>query len=111
MSSDQLFTKTRELVFQALELEQQTDFADEAALLDYIGDAVAWYLEKRLEYLMQILYMMDVDEQILQRAFSFDNPEPANISIAKAILARQKKRAETKLNYKSQNKGDFFDVE
>ncbi len=110
MGTDQLFTKTRELVFQALELEQDDGFADEAALLDYLGDAVAWYLEKRLEYLMQILYQMDVDERVLQQAFSLENKEPANICIARAILARQKKRAASKLSYKSRNTGDFFDV-
>lgn len=111
MSSDQLFTKTSELVFQALELEPVDDIIDETKLLDYLGDAVAWYLEKRLEYLMQILYQMDVDERILHHAFSMENTEPANISIAKAIIERQKKRAASKLSYKSRNTGDFFDVQ
>jgi len=111
MSSDQLFNKTQELVFQSLELDPKDHQTDESALLDYIGDAVAWYLEKRLEYLMQILYTMDVDEGVLQRAFSFENEEPTNITIAKAIIARQQRRAESKLNYKKRNSGDFFDVE
>jgi len=111
MSADQLFSKTQALVFQSLELEPVDDLIDEAALLDYLADAVAWYLEKRLEYLMQILYTMDVDEGILHQAFSMENKEPTNITIAKAILERQKKRAASKLNYKSRHKGDFFDVE
>ncbi len=104
-----IIKKTTELVIQSLGLDMSPPDYNEEELLDLIGDAVAQLLEKRLEHLMQILYTMDVAEEKLRAAFAPENKEPTNITIAKAILERQKQRAKTKLEYQRRSKGDWFD--
>lgn len=112
IKEDQLIKKTTELVINSFELDLTPPDCNEAELLDLIGDVVAELMEKRLEYFMQILYSMDVSEEKIRAAFLAENEEPANVTIAKAILERQKQRAYTKLTYKRRRSaGDWFDFE
>lgn len=91
----------------ALELTELPQSEEE--LLDMLGDVVAYLIEKRLEYLMQILYSMDVDEDIMRYAFSDAHDEPVNIVLARAILEREKKKAQTRMEYKPEVARDWFD--
>ena len=81
----------------------------EAELLDVLADVVAYLVEKRLEYFMQILYCMDVDEEVMRYAFSGDHGEPINVVLARAILDREKKKAQTKMEYRPKVARDWFD--
>ncbi len=72
----------------------------EEELLQLLADQVAYYLEHRLEFLLSTLYRMDVSEKKINAALSLDSTEPANITIAKLILERQKQRVFTKQFYK-----------
>lgn len=81
----------------------------EQELLDVLADVVAYMVEKRLEYFMQILYCMDVDEEVMRHAFSDDHDEPVNVVLARAILDREKKKAQTRMEYRPKVARDWFD--
>jgi len=79
----------------------------EEELLDLLGDVVAYLIEKRLEYLMQILYTMDVDENAMRYAFSNEHNQPVNMVLARAILEREKQKAQTRLEYQPETPRDW----
>ncbi len=91
----------------ALDLPQAPQSEEE--LLDVLADVVAYMVEKRLEYFMQILYCMDVDEDVMRHAFSDDHDEPVNVVLARAILEREKKKAQTRMEYRPKVARDWFD--
>ncbi|MEM7103200.1 MAG: hypothetical protein AAF502_08730 [Bacteroidota bacterium] len=108
--TENLFADTLNLVLRDFELEPNQDLDTEEALLDHMADVIAWYIEKnRLEYLFQILYRLDVDERKMEAAFAAENPEPANLTLAKAIIEREKQRVITKRQYRSKDPIDWFD--
>ncbi len=79
----------------------------EEELLDLLGNAVAYLIEKRLEYFMQILYTMDVDEDAMRYAFSDEHDQPVNMVLARIILEREKQKAQTRLEYQSETPRDW----
>ena len=95
-----LLEQTAIQVVEDFGLEVQVLPQSEAALLDLLADVVAHLVEKRLEYFMQILYSMDVDEGVMRYAFSGTHGEPVNVVLARAILEREKKKAATRLKYR-----------
>ncbi len=111
MSSD--FNELKSLLVQDFNLDlADQQIESESALLDYMADVVAWFMEKTsLEPLMQILYRMDVDEDKMREAFTLGQEEPVNVALAKTILAREKKRIATRKAYKSESNEDWFDFE
>ena len=88
-------------------LEVTTPPQSEEELLDLLGDVVAYLIEKRLEYLMQILYTMDVDENAMRYAFSDEHDQPVNMILAHAILEREKQKAQTRLEYRPETPRDW----
>ncbi|MEL6718971.1 MAG: hypothetical protein AAFP82_09670 [Bacteroidota bacterium] len=95
-------TGINELIIRDFQLEDQQMPESEEALLDWMSNYVAYLIESRLEYLMSTLYRMDISEALVSRAFSPLNPEPANISVARLIIDRQKQRVFTKGFYKQE---------
>jgi len=79
----------------------------EEELLDLLGDVVAYLIEKRLEYLMQILYTLDVDEAAMRYAFSNEHDQPVNMVLARVILEREKRKAQTRLEYQPETPRDW----
>ncbi len=75
----------------------------EEQLLELLSEQVAWMIEHRLEYLMSLMYRLDVDERKVDRALSPIAEEPAHLALAKLILERQKQRVFTKRHYKQQH--------
>ena len=72
----------------------------EAELLTALSDCIEEMLEKRPEYLMSLLYRLDVLEEKIHPVMQASAPEPAHIGLARLVLERQKQRTETKLNIK-----------
>jgi len=68
---------------------------------------VAYLIEKRLEYFMQILYTMDVDEAAMRYAFSDEHDQPVNMVLARIILEREKRKAQTRLKYQPETPRDW----
>ncbi len=93
------------LVAQDFEPAQTGDILTEEQLLDMLSEQIAWMIEHRLEYLMSLMYRLDVDERKVDRALSPLSEEPAHIALAKLVLERQRQRVFTKGHYKQEDLG------
>lgn len=82
------------------ELDNAAPPASEEELLSLLADRIADMLEKQPEYLMSLLYRLDVLEKKIVPVMRPDAPEPANWGLARLVLERQKERAETKRTVK-----------
>ncbi|MEM8523254.1 MAG: hypothetical protein AAGG68_01360 [Bacteroidota bacterium] len=91
-----------DLIIRDFQLENQKIPNSEEALLYWMSDYVAYLIESRLEYLMSTMYRMDISEAAVQKALSPLNPEPANVTVARLIIERQKQRVFTKGFYKQE---------
>lgn len=68
-----------------------------------LSDRIAWLIEHNMEYLLSLLYRNDVAESKIHVAISPQNPEPANIALARLVLERQRQRIATKKQYGKQD--------
>ena len=97
----ELLKETSLQIIKDFSIEKEgADKLSEEELLQLLADQVAYYIERRLEFLLSTLYRMDVAEKKVNAALSPESAEPANIAIAKLILERQKQRIYTKHFYK-----------
>ncbi len=102
MESEVLKTTT-ELITRDFEIEQSSeDLVSEEQLLDMLAERIAFLIENRMEFLLSLMYRLDVNEAKVHAALSPFAPEPAHIGIAKLVLERQKQRAFTKQHYRQQ---------
>jgi hypothetical protein len=99
MSGD-ILQQTSALVREPFELEHTLPPGTEAELLAMLADRIAEMLERRPEYLMSLLYRLDVLEEKIHPVMRPDAPEPANVGLARLVLERQMQRAETKRSVK-----------
>lgn len=98
--SSELLKQTTDLVQVPFELENTLPPGSEAELLALLAERVADMLERQPEYLMSLLYRLDVLEKKIRPVMQPDAPEPANWGLARLILERQKQRIETKRTIK-----------
>ncbi|MCB9299876.1 MAG: hypothetical protein H6566_04445 [Lewinellaceae bacterium] len=110
MSEDTLATTT-ELIIRDFEMQPQEKTLTEEELLQLLADHIADMIEHRLEFLLSMMYRLDVDERKVDRALSPYSDEPANLALAKLVLERQKQRAFTKQYYKQQDLEDMDGLE
>ena len=104
--SENFDEKSVQLISSRFELEQDLETATEEQLLIALSDRIAWMIEYSMEYLLSLLYRMDVLEVNINQALSPANPDPANVALAKLIIERQKLRIKTREEYKSQDLED-----
>jgi hypothetical protein len=90
-------------ILQDFELTIPEKELNEQELLDYLSEAIGYMIEHRLDFLLSLLYRLDVDEYKINKALLPGNPEPANSALAHLVLERQKQRVATKKAYKVQN--------
>jgi hypothetical protein len=109
MENQNIIIETGALVKRDFELSDAIDNLTEEELLAALSEHLAYMLESQLESLLSTLYRMDVIEAKIQKALRPDAPEPANLGIARLIIARQKQRVITKLTYKQKQTTDWFD--
>ena len=74
---------------------------------DILISEIANLIEHNMERLKWILYRIDVSEQKLQAALAENAPADAPVIIADMIIERQIQKAETRLKFKSREKGDW----
>ncbi len=98
--SDYTLEQTTALVRAPFELESAPPPANEAELLALLAERIEEMLQQRPEYLMSLLYRLDVLEKKIRPVMHPSAPEPAHIGLARLVLERQMQRAETKLNIK-----------
>jgi len=91
--------QTSQLIKGDFELSSAPE--SEAALLDMLADRIDQMLATQPEYLMSMLYRMDVLEHKINRVMHPAAPEPAPMGLARLVLERQLQRVETKRNIKT----------
>ena len=99
MMTDDLLQQTTALMREPFELTGASPESEEE-LLALLADRIAELLETQPEYLMSMLYRLDVLEKKIHPVMRPDAPEPANWGLARLVLERQKQRAETKRTVK-----------
>jgi len=96
--TDDTLQQASAMIREPFELDAAPD--SEAELLTLLADRIAEMLERRPEYLMSMLYRLDVLEEKIHPVMRPDAPEPANWGLARLVLERQKQRIETKKTVK-----------
>lgn len=82
------------------------DGLDEEGLFQLLADGVAYMIEHKIDFLMSLLYRLDVLEPDINHALSPFCQDPANIALAKLIWERQKQRMATKQAYRERKDKD-----
>lgn len=91
---------TTELIARDFEIEGNPEGITEEELFDALASQIAYMIEHRLEFLLSLMYRLDIDERKVEATLSPAAPEMANIGLARLVLDRQKKRVFTKRFYK-----------
>jgi len=100
-----------QLIARDFELEAPQEQFSEEELFDLLCDVIAEMIEHRLEFLLSLMYRLDVNEQKVDAALSPSSPEPANAALARLVLERQKQRIFTKRYYKQSKPDDLGGLE
>lgn len=98
--TDPALAQTTALVRGPFELESAPPPASEAELLALLADRIEEMLQHRPDYLMSLLYRLDVLEEKIRPVIHPNAPEPPHIGLARLVLERQKQRAATKQSIK-----------
>jgi hypothetical protein len=98
--------QTAALVREPFEMEALPLPGSEAELLALLSERIGEMLERRPEYLMSLLYRLDVLEKKIVPVLRPGAPEPPHIGLARLVLERQKQRIETKRNVKPERLGE-----
>lgn len=106
---DNITQLTANLIKRDFELESGEEYLNEEDLLRMLIDHIDFLLEKRMEWLLSLMYRMDIDEAKVHAALLPTAEEPANIGVAKLVLDRQKRRVQTKQAYQPENLGAEWD--
>lgn len=101
-----------ELVLRDFELSNPQNYLTENEMLDYLAEAISYMIEHRMDFLLSLLYRLDISENKIAFALMPDNEEPANIALAHLVWERQKQRVATKQAYRVQNPTNWnWDIE
>lgn len=92
--------KDTALIVRNFELETTEESLSEEELLELLTHQVAYMIEYKMDYLLSLLYRLDVLEHKINHALSPVAIDPPAIGLAKLILERQKQRVATKKEYK-----------
>jgi hypothetical protein len=84
------------LLKASFEMDDALMPTDETALLNVLAQRISDLLETQPEYLMSLLYRLDVLESKIRPVMHPGAIEPVNIGLARLVLERQKQRVETK---------------
>lgn len=101
---------TKSLIARDFELELGEEEAlSEEQLFQILSDQIAYMIEHRIDFLLSLMYRLDVAESKISQALSPGAAEPANIALAHLVLERQKQRILTKQQYKQDEIPDWED--
>jgi hypothetical protein len=84
---------------QFREVMQKKKPMTEEELFLLLCDEVALMMETRMDYLLSLMYRLDVLEKDINVVLTPGFPEPVNVGLAHLILERQKQRIQTKKAY------------
>ncbi len=98
--NESTLSQATDLIRAPFELESAPTPSSEAELLALLAERIEEMLIHRPDYLMSLLYRLDVLEEKIRPVLHPSALEPPHIGLARLVLERQKQRAETKLNIK-----------
>lgn len=102
---------TRRLIIKDFELEESETPMSEEELYQLLVNQIAYMIEYKLEYLLSLMYRLDINEHKVNHALSPVAVDPANVGLAKLVWERQKQRAFTKKYYKQDKLEDLDGLE
>ncbi len=98
--TDDTWQQTTELLRAPFELENITPAITEAELLALLAERIDQMLERQPDYLLSMLYRLDVLEPKINLALHPASPEPPAMALARLVLERQLQRVHTKRTVK-----------
>ncbi len=88
--SDQLVTATTALLQRDFGLQaSKTKRLTEGEVVQLLADEIDHLMQTRMEWLLSLLYRMDVSETVLNEALHPASPVAANIGLPRLVYARQ----------------------
>lgn len=101
------------LIVTNFELDPLEKPLSEDELLEVLAHQINYMIEYRMEFLLSLMYRLDIDEDRVNYALSPFAKEPPAIGIARLVIDRQKQRNATKAYYRGKSeeqkdrKGDW----
>lgn len=92
---------TISILNDVFDLEYEDRKQSEKELFDQLANHIAWLLETNKDFLLSLLYRLDVLEPKINHALSPGNPIPPHVALARLILERQIERLKTRKKYTS----------
>ncbi len=103
----ELEPKDKELIISDFEIEGADSDVSEDELLDILTSQIEYLMDRRLDYLLSLLYRLDVLEPKIKAVlYNQEIIAPAR-GLAKLILDRQKERVATRARYKAEGDGSW----
>lgn len=94
-----LTEKTTELIARDFEMVLGDKKPTEQELFEILADQVAYMMQYRLDFLLSLMYRLDIDEEKIRMALSPKALIAPNNGLAHLILERQKLRIKIKQEY------------
>jgi len=101
--------KATELIARDFEMVFGDKKPTEQELFEMLSDQVAYMMQYRLDFLLSLMYRLDIDEQKIRVALSPKALIAPNIGLAHLILERQKLRIKIKQEYGKMELEDLED--
>ncbi len=102
-----LTKSTTQLIVSSFELEIPEEQASEQELFDLLCDRIAYLIEYRIDFLLSLMYRLDVAESKINKVLSPSAEKPANVGLAELVMERQRERMRTKKEYKATKSEDW----
>ncbi len=99
--------ETAVLIIRDFELkaDDSSSFSDHE-LLEILAVRIEWLLEYRMEFLLSLMYRLDISEEKVNQALSPASNESASLALSRLVIERQKQRLETQHKYPSPDLGE-----
>lgn len=93
---------TAELISKDFQLdESELDHSNKTEILrERVAHVIQYFIDKNLEGLLNILYIMDVDENKIKQALMDENEIPVNYRIADIVIEREMEKVISRIKYK-----------
>lgn len=99
-------------VANEFELDSLDESVSEEMLFNLLSSKIAELLDAgRLEYLLNLLYRHDVNENLIRQALDPASEELPHTAIATLLIERFKKKIETRLRYKTPPVSDWLNFD
>jgi hypothetical protein len=95
-----LVQNTAQKLGEYFEDESITRSVSYEQLHERLTELIVYLLLHKMELLLQVLYRVDVFEKYTKAAFAQNDPKLIAPELAKLIIDRELRKAETRINYK-----------